>query len=195
MSNDSAPRRGRLIVVSGPTASGKSTLWRRLVQRPGVAFSVSATTRPARRGERDGVDYHFVSRADFERRVAAGDFLEWARVHDQLYGTLRAEVEHALNAGQDVVLEIDVQGARQLRASGLPMISIFVLPPSLEVLEQRLRARGTEDEAEMRRRLEVVREELQQAPDYDHRVVNDDVDRMVAAVEAILRASSQEARP
>lgn len=195
MSNDSAPRRGRLIVVSGPTASGKSTLWRRLVQRPGVAFSVSATTRPARRGERDGVDYHFISREDFARRVAAGDFLEWARVHDQLYGTLRAEVEHALNAGQDVVLEIDVQGARQLRASGLPMISIFVLPPSLEVLEQRLRARGTEDEAEMRRRLDVVREELQQAPYYDHRVVNDDVDRMVAAVEAILRPSAQEARP
>lgn len=195
MSNDSAPRRGRLIVVSGPTASGKSTLWRRVVQRPGVAFSVSATTRPARRGERDGVDYHFISREDFARRVAAGDFLEWARVHDQLYGTLRAEVEHALNAGQDVVLEIDVQGARQLRASGLPMISIFVLPPSLEVLEQRLRARGTEDEAEMRRRLDVVREELQQAPYYDHRVVNDDVDRMVAAVEAILRPSAQEARP
>lgn len=194
MLNDGAPRRGRLIVISGPTASGKSTLWRRLVGRPGVSFSVSATTRAPRRGERDGVDYHFVTHAEFERRVAAGEFLEWARVHDQKYGTLRAEVERALTAGNDVVLEIDVQGARQLRGCGLPMTSIFVLPPSLAALEQRLRARGTEDEAEMRRRLGVAQEEMSHAPDYDHRVINDDLERMVAQVEAILGYRSQEAR-
>lgn len=193
MSSEVPPRRGRLVVISGPTASGKSTLWRRLVQRPGVAFSVSATTRAPRHGERDGVDYRFVTRAEFERRIQAGEFLEWARVHDQLYGTLRGQVEAALAAGRDILLEIDVQGARQLRGCGLPILTIFVLPPSLEVLERRLRARGTEDEGEMGRRLAVARQELAQAPDYDHRVVNDDVDRMVAEVEALLGYRAQEA--
>lgn len=192
----SKPRaRGRLIVVSGPTASGKSTLWRRLVRRPGVAFSVSATTRPPRAGEVDGRDYHFIAPEEFERRAGAGEFLEWARVHGRFYGTPRAGVEAALASGQDVVLEIDVQGAAQIRRSGLPAVSIFVLPPSYEVLEQRLRARGTEDETEIQRRLAVVRAEMAEAPHYDHQVVNDDLERMVAQVEAILGYSKAEANP
>lgn len=182
----SPARRGRLIVVSGPTASGKSTLWRRLVQRPGVAFSVSATTRPPRAGETDGQDYFFITPEEFERRAGAGEFLEWARVHGRFYGTPRAGVEAALATGRDVVLEIDVQGAAQIRRSGLPAVSIFVMPPSYEVLEQRLRARGTEDESEIQRRLTVVRSEMAEAPHYDHQVVNDDLNRMVAEVEAIL---------
>lgn len=192
MSNDS--RRGRLIVVSGPTASGKSTLWRRLVERPDVCFSVSATTRPPRAGEVDGRDYWFVSPAEFERRVAAGEFLEWATVHGRRYGTLRAEVERALAAGKDLVLEIDVQGAAQIRASGFEAISIFVEPPSLAVLEARLRARGTEDEAEIQRRLAIVRTEMAEARHYDHRVVNDDLERMVAQVEGILGYRREAAR-
>lgn len=186
--------RGRLIVVSGPTASGKSTLWRRLVQRPGVAFSVSATTRPPRAGEVDGRDYHFISPEEFERRAGAGEFLEWARVHGRFYGTPRSGVENALASGQDVVLEIDVQGAAQIRRSGLPTVTLFVLPPSYEVLEQRLRARGTEDEAEIQRRLTVVRAEMAEAPHYDHQVVNDDLERMVAQVEAILGYTKSEAK-
>ncbi|MBL7009193.1 MAG: guanylate kinase, partial [Planctomycetes bacterium] len=109
--------RGRLVVISGPTASGKSTLWRRLVELPRVCFSVSATTRAAREGEVDGRDYHFLSAAEFERRLAAGEFLEHAVVHGQRYGTLRAEVERALQAGNDLLLEIDVQGAEQVRRS------------------------------------------------------------------------------
>lgn len=189
-----APPRGRLIVISGPTASGKSTLWQRLVRRPGVVFSVSATTRPPRAGEQDGREYHFISQAEFDRRVAAGEFLEWARVHGRCYGTLRAEVERALAAGRDLVLEIDVQGARQIREVGFSAISIFVEPPSLEALEARLRARGTEAEHEIQRRLAVVREELRQAPHYDHRVVNDELERMVAEVERILGYRQEAAR-
>lgn len=178
--------RGRLIVISGPTASGKSTLWRRLVDDHGVEFSVSATTRPMRSGEVDGRDYRFLSEEDFARLVAEDAFLEHATVHGRRYGTLRGPVESAIGDGRDILLEIDVQGARQLHDCGLPSVSIFVEPPSLEVLEERLRTRGTEDEAEMRRRLSVVAEEMANAPQYDHRVVNDDLERMVAEVEGIL---------
>ncbi|RMH04692.1 MAG: guanylate kinase [Planctomycetota bacterium] len=174
--------RGRLIVISGPTASGKSTLWRRLVALPGVRFSVSATTRSPRPGEVDGRDYHFLDDREFDRRLAAGEFLEHAEVHGRRYGTLRAEVERALAAGEDLVLEIDVQGAEQLRGCGLPMVSIFVAPPSEEVLRERLRGRGTESEEEMKRRLAIVRREMDRAGEYDHVVVNDDFERMLAEV-------------
>lgn len=178
--------RGRLIVISGPTASGKSTLWRRLVDDHAVEFSVSATTRAMREGEVDGRDYRFLSDEEFARLVAADAFLEYAQVHGRRYGTLREPVEKAIGEGRDILLEIDVQGARQLQGCGLPMVSVFVEPPSLEVLEERLRTRGTEEESEMRRRLAVVAEEMANAPQYDHRVVNDDLERMVAEVEGIL---------
>ena len=177
---------GRLIVVSGPTASGKSTLWHRLVQRPDVEFSVSATTRAPRPGEKDGYDYHFVAEDRFRRWVEEGAFLEWAEVHGKLYGTLRAHIEEALARGHDIVLEIDVQGARQLADCGLPMISIFVLPPSLEILKQRLRDRGTETEEQMARRLSIVEKEMGFAGDYMHQVVNDDFPRLEAEVNALL---------
>lgn len=178
--------RGRLIVISGPTASGKSTLWRRLVQREGVDFSVSATTRAAREGEVDGRDYRFVSEEQFQGWIAEGAFLEWAEVHGRHYGTLRSEVETAIDAGRDIVLEIDVQGARQLKDCDLPIVSLFVLPPSLEVLEQRLRGRATETEEQMQRRLAIVAKEMAYADDYQHQVVNDDFERMLAESETLL---------
>jgi len=178
--------RGRLIVISGPTASGKSTLWRRLVVDHEVEFSVSATTRPIRGGEVDGRDYRFLAREEFDRLVAEGAFLEHACVHGRSYGTLRGPVEEAVSAGRDILLEIDVQGALQLTDCGLPMVSIFVEPPSLAVLEQRLRERATESEQEMQRRLGVVAEEMKHATAYQHRVVNDDLERMIGEVEGIL---------
>lgn len=179
-------REARLIVVSGPTASGKSTLWHRLVQRPEVDFSVSATTREPRRGEKDGYDYHFVDEARFRSWIEEGAFLEWATVHGKLYGTLREHIEASLNRGHDIVLEIDVQGARQLADCGLPMVSIFVMPPSLEILKKRLRDRGTETEEQMAKRLSIVEQEMAFAGDYMHQVVNDDFPRLLAEVNALL---------
>lgn len=178
--------RGRLIVVSGPTASGKSTLWRRLIKRDGVDFSVSATTRDPRRGEVDGQDYHFVSDQKFQEWVKQGAFLEWAEVHGKCYGTLREHVLRSIDSGNDIVLEIDVQGTRQLVDCDLPLVTLFVTPPSREVLEQRLRDRGTETEEQIQRRLSIVEQEMSFASDYQYQVVNDDFDRMEAEVELIL---------
>ncbi len=182
MSNSS----GRLIVVSGPTAAGKSTLWRRLVTFPGVRFSVSATTRPPRAGEVDGRDYHFVSAERFATMIDGGELLEHALVHGRHYGTPRRAVEENLAAGFDVVLEIDVQGATQLQDCSLPMVSVFVAPPSIDVLRERLGRRGTEDPVEMERRLSVVAKEMEHARHYHHVVINDDLERMVAEVVQLL---------
>ncbi|MFK5955596.1 MAG: guanylate kinase [Planctomycetota bacterium] len=184
---------GRLIVVSGPTASGKSTLWHRLVQRSTVDFSVSATTRAPRKGEKDGYDYHFVSEEQFQEWIADGAFLEWAEVHGKHYGTLRKHVEASLEIGHDIVLEIDVQGAGQLKDCDLPMISIFVQPPSMEILRQRLRDRGTETEAQMNLRLAVVEQEMAFAKDYQHQVVNDAFPRMLEEVEELLGYAKENA--
>lgn len=176
----------RLIVVSGPTASGKSTLWRRLVQHPQVTFSVSATTRQPRPGEVDGKDYYFVSEERFQELIATGELLEHANVHGCFYGTLRSEIEKAFADGLSVVLEIDVQGFDQLRAAGLPMVSVFVNPPSLEVLARRLRDRQSETEEQMARRLSIVEKEMARASDYDHVVVNDDLQVMIQQVHELL---------
>ena len=182
MSND----RGRLIVISGPTASGKTTLWRRLVTYPTVDFSVSATTRSPRKNEVDGKDYHFLSQDAFDALVAKAAFLEYATVHGRSYGTLRSDVHKSIEAGQDILLEIDVQGQKQLKVSGIPMLSLFVIPPSLDVLRARLRQRGTESEEEMNRRLAIVEEEMKWAQEYDHVVVNDDLEEMIQGVIALL---------
>jgi guanylate kinase len=178
--------KGRLVVVSGPTASGKSTLWKRLVTYPNVDFSVSATTRAIRKGEVDGKDYSFISKEEFEQRIANSEFLEYATVHTNYYGTLRANVEESLNAGHDIVLEVDVQGAQQLSNCGLPMVSIFVVPPSRDVLIDRLRKRGTETEEQITTRLKVVDHEVTFAKDYDHQLVNDNFDQLLAETESIL---------
>jgi guanylate kinase len=169
---------------------GKGTVVRRLLERrPELHASVSVTTRPPRPGEREGIDYRFVSDEEFDRLVAEGELLEWAHVVGHRSGTPALPVEEALAAGRDVVLEIDVQGARQVRQRVPEAILIFLAPPSLEELERRLRSRGTEDEARLALRLATATAEMAQQPDFDHVVVNDRLDQATAQVEAIIQAS------
>jgi len=163
---------------------------RRLLERHReLHLSVSVTTRRPRPGERDGIDYHFVSDEEFDLLVAGGELLEWAHVVGHRSGTPARPVEEALAAGRDVVLEIDVQGARQVRERAPEAVLIFLAPPSMEELERRLRSRGTEDEARLALRLATAREEMAQLPSFDHVVVNDRLDEATAQVEAIIQAS------
>jgi guanylate kinase len=184
-----AVKRPRLIVVSGPSGVGKTTLCEALLRDPRLTASVSCTTRAPRAGETDGRDYVFLSRPEFERRIAAGAFLEHAEVHGQRYGTPREPVEAALRAGMCPLLDIDVQGADQVRAKGLPSAFLFIAPRDLEVLRERLKRRRTESEAEMTRRLETAARELEAAPRYDRVFVNDDLDATVRAMRAYLEES------
>jgi guanylate kinase len=179
-----APTRGRLIVVAGPTAVGKGTVVARIRDKhPEVRFSVSATTRAPRPGESDGVHYIFVSNQEFDRMVAAEQMLEWAVVHGQnRYGTPRAPIVEALDRGDSIILEIDIQGARQVKDAMPEAILVFLLPPSWEELVRRLESRGTEDRAEQARRLETARTELAAQDEFDETIVNDDVDRAAEAV-------------
>jgi guanylate kinase len=189
MSSDGIPAEGQLFVVSAPSGTGKTTVVERLVQVvPNLTMSRSYTSRQARAGERDGVDYNFVSRATFEAMVARGEFLEYADVFGNLYGTSRADAERLMASGKDVVLVIDVQGAGQVRAAGIPLRTVFVLPPSFEVLEQRLRGRGKDSEEAIRRRLDTARAEVAAYEDYDYVVVNDDLDACVMAMRSIILA-------
>ncbi len=200
------PNRGMLFIVSAPSGAGKTTLVERLVEEtPHLRMSRSYTSRPARPGETDGVDYNFVTRAGFESMAARGEFLEWADVFGNLYGTSAADTEQVMSGGDDVVLVIDVEGARQIRRKGVAVSSVFVMPPSSEVLERRLRGRSKDGEAEIRRRLDVSRIEVASFAEYDFIVVNENVatavnqlrsivvaqrvsrDRMVAVAETIAR--------
>ncbi len=175
------------VVLAATSGTGKTTIARRLVgSSPQYVFSVSATTRPPRDRERDGIDYHFMSEPEFMRRAEAGDFAEWARVHDRLYGTPRAELEAAAARGEHVVLDIDVQGARQIRDSVPDACLIFVLPPSVGIMMARLEGRGTEEPAEVARRLRSARDELEAVSDFDYVVVNDDLDTCLAEIRAIV---------
>lgn len=184
-----APARGQLFVVSAPSGTGKTTLVERLVQVvPGLRKSRSYTSRPPRPGEADGVDYNFISRAEFEQRIAREEFLEWADVFGNLYGTGAADTEQLLRGGHDVVLVIDVQGARQVRNRGLETTGIFVLPPSFEVLGQRLRGRSQDSEEAIAQRLTVAREEVEAFSKYEFVVVNDEVDAAVDRLRAIVVA-------
>ena len=181
--------RGLLFIVSAPSGAGKTTLVERLVeQTPRLRMSRSYTSRPARSGETDGVDYHFISRERFEAMRDAGAFLEWADVFGNYYGTAAADTERVLTAGDDVVLVIDVQGARQVRAKGVAATTVFVLPPSFAVLEQRLRGRSKDSEAAMQRRLETARGEVAAFRDYDFIVVNDELTAAVDRLRAIVLA-------
>jgi guanylate kinase len=181
--------RGLLLVVSAPSGTGKTTVVERLVERcPDLARSRSYTSRPARAGERDGVDYNFVDRPAFEATAARGGFLEWADVFGNLYGTGRAETEAILAQGLDVVLVIDVQGARQVRSRMPEAVGVFLLPPSFPILESRLRGRCQDDEAAIGRRLATARAEISALAEYDYVVVNDDLERCVGELCAIVTA-------
>lgn len=183
-------RTARLFVISGPSGAGKGTLVRLVrEQDPDLALTVSATTRSPREGEVDGVAYHFLSEDEFEARVQAGEFLEYADVHGHRYGTLNSEVDSRLAAGISVILEIDVQGGLNVRrAYPEDSVLIFVEPPSLEELERRLRGRGTEDEESIRLRLANARREMEVADQYDVRIVNDEREAAAARLLAAIRA-------
>ncbi len=174
--------------MSGPSGVGKTTLVEALAASHPFHFSVSATTRDPRPGEVHGEDYFFVDDAEFLRRIEAGELLEWAVYNGRRYGTPRGPVELHLAAGHDVVLDIEVQGARQVREADPEAVLVFVAPPSLELLEARLRNRGDTSDADVRRRLEIARRELAAAEEvFDHVIVNDDVDRAVAELAGILQ--------
>jgi guanylate kinase len=188
MSN-SAPARGLLFIVSAPSGAGKTTLVERLVEQvPNLRMSRSYTSRDARQGELDGVDYNFVSRQTFEAMVERNEFLEWADVFGNLYGTSRIDTDRLLDAGDDVVLVIDVQGARQIRRHTSRATTIFVMPPSSPVLEQRLRGRSKDSEAAIQRRLQVATEEVLSFAEYDFIVVNDELTTAVDRLRSIIVA-------
>ena len=181
-----------LLILSSPSGTGKTTITKALLAaREDLGFSVSATTRPPRPGERDGVDYHFLSREEFERRRQAGAFLEWAEYGGQLYGTLAAEVDRVQLEGRHVILDIEVQGAMQIRQRRTDVVSIFIFPPSAEELVARLGGRGTDRAADLEQRLRRAVVELDEALRYDYLVVNDDRTQAVAEVAAIVDAESR----
>ena len=181
-----------LLVLSSPSGGGKTTIARSLLQaRDDLAYSVSATTRPMRTGEKDGVDYFFLPREEFLRRVEAGEFLEWATYGGNLYGTLRAEIERIFARGRTAVLDIEIEGARQLRASFPNSLHLFVLPPSAEVLVSRLAGRNTESPAVLRERITRAADELAAVAEYDYAIMNQDLVLAVAQVAAILDAEAR----
>jgi guanylate kinase len=177
----------RVFVITGPSGVGKGTLIRGLIERlPQLQLSVSATTRAPRPGERDGVEYHFLTREEFDRNVAAGEFVEHADYAGRSYGTLRSEVAQQMLRGHPVVLEIEVQGARQVRESVPNAVQVFIAPPSLDALRTRLIGRGTDDPEEVERRLQVAEQELQAQPEFGHVVVNDRLEDALERLTAIV---------
>lgn len=183
--------RGNLYIVSAPSGSGKTTLLQHLLRSfKDLNFSVSHTTRRPRQGERDGVDYFFVERDAFTRMVERGEFLEWAEFNGQLYGTTRTFVQEHLEKGQDVILDIDVQGARQVKSKLGDATAIFVLPPSFQELERRLKARMLETDDVIRRRLEIARGEIFFYRDYDYIIINDILESSILLLESIVRSGT-----
>ena len=191
--SDGAAGRGRLVVISGPSGAGKTSVCRALKQRPDVEFSVSATTRARRAGEQDGVDYHFLSREQFEQRIAAGQFLEWASYNGNLYGTPRWPMDAALVRGKTFLVEIEVDGTRQLRAGRVPGIYLFIAPPSIDELRARLVRRGSNEPAEIEQRVAIAIREIEAATSlvggvrlYDHVLENVDLAATIRRVEELL---------
>lgn len=182
--------RSSLIVVSGPSGAGKSTVLARvLAEVERLRFSVSHTTRPPRPGEQEGVQYYFVSEERFGKLLNDGAFLEWATVHERHYGTCLSEYERAVKDGVDLLLDLDVQGAAQVRLKFPQAVTVFILPPSYPALERRLRGRGAGDEASTERRLRAAAEELPLYKEYDYAVINEDLDRTVENLKSIVRAA------
>ena len=181
-----------LLVLSSPSGGGKTTIAKSLLQaRDDLGYSVSATTRPRREGEREGADYHFLSREEFLRRVEAGEFLEWATYAGNLYGTLRSEIDRIFARGRTAVLDVEIEGARQIRATFPNSLHVFVLPPSAEVLVTRLAGRNTEPPAVMRERITRAADELAAVAEYDYAIFNEDLVLAVAQVAAILDAEAR----
>ncbi len=179
-----------LIVISAPSGTGKSTILARVLERvEGIRFAVSHATRPPRRGESDGVDYHFVSRDEFEALIERDAFLEWADVHGDLKGTSKAEVDRARADGTDLLLDLDVQGASLVKKQMPDCVQVFILPPSFAELERRLRGRAQDPEQAIRRRLARAEAEMRHLESYDYAVVNDDMERAVDTVVGIIRAA------
>lgn len=181
--------RGILFVVSSPSGGGKGTLIQRVLNKvPNLSYSVSFTTRAPRNGEENGREYYFVAPEKFQHMVTADEFLEWAHVHGKRYGTHRGQVARELSAGRDIILEVDVQGAASIRALMADSVSIFILPPSFEILRQRLQARGTDSPEELDLRLRNAPTELQDYSAFQYVIINDDVDRAAAEMTAIVQA-------
>jgi guanylate kinase len=181
--------KGDIFVVSAPSGSGKTTLVRRLLAEVhGIHFSVSHTTRPSRKGEAEGVDYHFVGRERFDAMVKAGEFLEWAEVHGRRYGTAANEVDTPLQGGEDVLLDVDTQGAASIRKQRPEAVLIFILPPSNQALKDRLAMRGSDDTQGLKKRLEAAGREVAALDMYEYCVVNDSLERALRDLQAIIRA-------
>ncbi len=177
----------KVFVITGPSGVGKGTLIRALLERVAqLELSVSATTRAPRPGEKDGVAYHFLAREEFARRVAEGDFVEWAEYSGNRYGTLRSELERRVEQGRPVVLEIELQGARQVREKMPEAVQVFIAPPSRETLRRRLEGRGTDTDEQVTRRLQTADAELAAQPEFQHVVVNNDLDDAIAELVAII---------
>ena len=190
--SESAPVRGTLFIVAAPSGAGKSSIVNAVLKdTPGIALSISYTSRAPRPGERHAQHYHFVDTAEFERMVAAGDVFEHALVHGDYQGTARQSVEPQLAAGLDVLLEIDWQGARQVKAKVPDALGVFILPPSREALEQRMRSRGQDSDEVIARRLAAAREEMSHFGEFDFLIVNDDFDEAVREMQAIFLGSRQ----
>lgn len=182
-------KKGKLFVISGSSGVGKGTLLKQLVQRnPKLEVSISATTRNPRPGEVDGVNYFFTSKEDFLKEVENGDFLEWAEFNGNYYGTKQAWVERNLNKGRNLILEIETKGALQIKEKMPDAVLIFILPPSLEELEHRLRGRNTEDEATIQGRLHEVKREIECSKNYDYRIINDDLEKALAELEKLVKS-------
>ncbi len=183
---------GMLLVISGPSGVGKGTIVKRIMENdPSIVFSVSATTRAPREGEVNHRDYHFVTEAEYDELVAQDAFLEHAEVHGHRYGTLKSEVEKRIADGQNVLLDIDTQGALQVMEKAPDAVSVFILPPSFQELERRLRGRQTETEADILRRLANARAEVKLLPRYTYALVNDDLDQACRTLEHIVKAEKQ----
>lgn len=182
-------RTGVLVIISAPSGGGKSTILRELLKKDDeLGYSISATTRPRREGEEHGRDYFFYDEPTFERMVAEGAFYEWARVHGHLYGTLKAEVDAKLNAGKDVLLDIDVQGSKRLKELRADAVTIFILPPSIATLAKRLKSRGLDNDDQMALRLNNARAEMRESPNYDYVLTNRRLEKTISTIRTIIEA-------